>query len=372
MSTPESGEERSGGVRSGKAYSGGAHTSEVHAAVVRRVAAERRGRIRRRRLRTAGLCALVMALFSLTLMSGRSFTPPGDVIRVILGHEIPGATFVVMRLRLPRAVLSVAAGFSFALAGAAYQTLLRNALASPDIIGISYGASAAAVVGIVFFGLRGASVSGLAVIAGIGAALVIYLLSRRYGAAGTRLILVGIGVSAILESVIAYTLSRAGEWNMREALRWLSGSVNAADRHQIIPPAIGLLVLGAPLLGQARNLEALRLGDDAAAALGVRAGRTRIIVMTAATGLIAVAAAATGPISFAAFLSGPIAVRITGRGGSPLVPAAITGGLLVLAADYCGQFLLPNRYPVGVVTGTLGAPYLLYLIVRVNRRGISS
>jgi iron complex transport system permease protein len=116
-------------------------------------------------------------------------------------------------------------------------------------------------------------------------------------------------------------------------------------------------------------LEALRLGDDTAAALGTRVATTRIIVIIAAVGMISFATAVTGPISFVAFLSGPIAARIIGNKGSLLIPSALVGATLVLVGDYCGQFLLPSRYPVGVVTGALGAPYLIFLIIRVNRTG---
>src|SRR5690606_6188054 len=157
-----------------------------------------------------------------------SFTPPGDVLRVLMDENVPGASFTVGRLRLPRAVMSIVAGLSFGLAGAAYQTMLRNTLASPDIIGISYGASAAAVVGIVFFGLSGTAVSTVAIVVSLAVAVLIYLLACTGGVNGTRLILVGIGIAALLESVVAYTLMRAGEWNLQEAIRWLSGSVNGA------------------------------------------------------------------------------------------------------------------------------------------------
>jgi iron complex transport system permease protein len=129
------------------------------------------------------------------------------------------------------------------------------------------------------------------------------------------------------------------------------------------------VVFGGILLSRARDLETLRLGDDTAAALGVRVSRLRIIVIVAAVGMIATATAVTGPIAFVAFLSGPIAARIIGTRGSLLLPAALVGAALVVAGDYVGQFLLPGRYPVGVVTGALGAPYLIFLIVRVNRAG---
>lgn len=341
-------------------------------ALVDRLAAGRRSRLGRRRIAMAVLAVLLLLGFALTLMLGQSFVPPGDVVRVLMGEDVAGATFTVGRLRLPRAVLSIVAGLSFGLAGAAYQTMLRNTLASPDIIGISYGASAAAVVGIVFFSLGGTAVSTLAVVASLGVALVIYLLSFKGGVSGTRLILVGIGIAALLESVITYSLSLAGEWNLQEAMRWLAGSVNGASWARITPALAALPLFGALLLGRARDLETLRMGDDAAAALGVNVPATRITVLVAATALIAFATAAAGPISFVAFLSGPIVARIVGRSGSLLVPAALLGALLVLVADYTGQFLLPSRYPVGVITGALGAPYLIYLIIRSNRSGASS
>lgn len=319
----------------------------------------------------AVLLILLAAFFALTLSLGQSFTPPGEVIRVLLGEQVPGASFTVEQLRLPRAVLSVLAGLSFGLGGAAFQIMLRNPLASPDIIGINWGASAAAVFAIVVLSLKGPAVSILAVTSGLGVALLIYVLSFRNGVAGTRLILVGIGVSAMLESFIAYILSNAPAWNLQEAMRWLTGSVNGAQLDQAPPLLLALAVLGGLLLSQARNLEALRLGDDTAAALGVGVARTRIIVIVSAVGVIAFATAVTGPIAFVAFLSGPIAARTIGNNGSLLIPAALVGALLVLAGDYCGQFLLPSRYPVGVITGALGAPYLIFLIVRANRSGAS-
>ncbi len=330
----------------------------------------RRWRFLRRRALVLGIAlAVLAAAFVLTLVLGQTLTPLRDVARVLLGEDVPGASFTVGRLRLPRAVLSVAAGLSFGMAGAAYQTMLRNNLASPDIIGISASASAAAVVGIVFFSLSGASVATLAVAVSLAVAGLIYLLSFKGGVSGTRLILVGIGIAAMLDSVIAHTLNQAADWNLQEAMRWLAGSVNGASWGRILPVLISLPLFGGLLLSRSRDLETLRMGDDAAAALGVRVALTRGVVLIAATVLVAFATAAAGPVSFVAFLSAPIAARFVGRRGSLLMPAAIVGALLVLVADYIGQFLLPSRYPVGVVTGALGAPFLLYLIVRSHLGG---
>lgn len=343
----------------------------MHAPIIENLVLNRRARDSRRRIVITILSMILIAASAVTLMVGQSFTSPTDVIRVLMGEEIPGVTFTVGQLRLPRALLSLLAGMSFGLGGVAFQIMLRNPLASPDIVGISSGASAAAVFAIVVLKMSGPLVSVFAVIAGLGVALVVYLLALRNGAAGTRLILVGIGVSAMLESFIAYVLSVAPAWSLQEAMRWLTGSVNGAKMAQLLPLSIALLLFGGLLVSRARDLEALRLGDDAAAALGVSVGLTRVLVIIAAVGMIAFATAVCGPIAFVAFLAGPIAARIIGNNGSLLFPAALIGAVLVLVGDYCGQFLLTGRYPVGVVTGALGAPYLIYLIVRVNRSGAS-
>ncbi|OBZ95556.1 ABC transporter permease [Pararhizobium polonicum] len=329
----------------------------------------RRRRARRHSMMLAVLLALVVAIFGITLSVGQSFAPPMDVVRVLLGEAVPGTSFTVGQLRLPRAVLSILAGMCFGLGGVAFQIMLRNPLASPDIIGITSGAGAAAVFAIVVLSMTGPMVSVLAVVAGLGVAVLVYGLSFRNGVAGTRLILVGIGVSAMLQSVIAYILTAAPAWSLQEAMRWLTGSVNGAQLEQALPLLLALVLFGGILLSRTRDLEALQLGDDTAAALGVRVARTRMLVIVSAVGMIATATAVTGPIAFVAFLSGPIAARIVRGNGSLLVPSALVGAALVIAGDYAGQLLLPSRYPVGVVTGALGAPYLIYLIVRVSRTG---
>ncbi len=160
---------------------------------------------------------------------------------------------------------------------------------------------------------------------------------------------------------------RAPSWTLQEALRWLTGSVNGAQLDQAPPLFIALLLFGGLLFSRRQDLETLRMGDDLAAGLGVRLGVTRAVVVITAVALVSFATAVSGPIAFVAFLSGPIAARLMGRGASLLVPSALVGALLVLLGDYAGQFLLPARYPVGIVTGVLGAPYLLYLILRDNK-----
>jgi iron complex transport system permease protein len=329
----------------------------------------RAARSARRRAVVAVLGVLIVLVFGVSLIVGQTIYTPDEVVRVILGENVPGATFTVGRLRLPRASLAALAGLCFGLGGVTFQTMLRNPLASPDIIGISSGASAAAAFAIVTLGLGGTEVSIFAIVVGLAVAVLIYLLSYRGGVAGTRLILIGIGIAAMLDSVTAYILSQAADWDLQAAQRWLTGSLNGASWAQVLPVLIALAALSPVLLGYRRNLSVTQLGDDTASALGVRVDRTRLIMIVAAVGLIAFATAAAGPIAFVAFLSGPIAARIVGPGSSLLVPAALVGALLVLVADFMGQFALGTRLPVGVVTGVLGAPYLIYLIVRSNRSG---
>lgn len=325
---------------------------------------------RKNRVRILAIMFVLLTIgTALTLMTGPSMTTPMDLLRSLAGYDVPGTSFAVRELRLPRAVVSIMVGMSFGLGGVIFQTLLRNPLASPDIIGISTGASAAAVFSIVVLGWSGSAVSMTAITGGLLVALLIYLLAWRDGVIGARLILIGIGLSAMLDSTIAYVLSRAPAWTMQDALRWLTGSVNGATLQEAVPVVLSLTVFGGLLLARRGNLDVMRLGDDTAAALGVHLGREKALMVLPAVGLIAVATAVSGPIAFVAFLSGPIAHRITGPGRSPLIPASLVGALLVLFGDYVGQHLLTGRYPVGIVTGALGAPYLIFLIIWANRTG---
>lgn len=341
----------------------------MDASAIRSVIVGRRRRARHRTVVTVTLAVLVVLAFAVALMVGKTFYPPEEVLRVLLGQNVPGASFTVGELRLPRALLAVLAGFSFGVAGVTFQTILRNPLASPDIIGVSTGASAAAVFGILVLSVNETMVSLLAVAGGLLTALAIYLLSNRGGFAGTRLILIGIGVAAMLQSAIAYLLSRAPAWDLQAAMRWITGSLNSASWQTLLPLAIACALLVPVLLAQGRGLGTLRLGDDAAAALGVRVTGTRVTAIVAAVLLLSFATAATGPIAFVAFMAGPIAARLVGPGSSLLLPSGLVGALLVLVADLVGQFAFDTRYPVGVITGVLGAPYLLALLISTNRSG---
>lgn len=329
-------------------------------------------RVRRRRIALSSLAAVAIVLMGAMLMLGNTVYSPAEVIGVILGQDVPGASFTVGTLRIPRALTALLAGIAFGVAGSTFQTMLRNPLASPDVIGITSGASAAAILSLIVLGWSGGATVALALVAGIVTALVIYVAARGGESTGGRLILIGIGVGAMLDSVVAYLLVRADVYDVAVAARWMAGSLNGTRMEQIPPLAIAVVLLVPLVVALGRDLRALELGDASATSLGVRVDRTRVLLVLAAVALACFATATTGPIAFVAFLAGPIASRIVGPGAPVIIPAALTGACLVLAADLLGQFAFDTKFPVGVITGILGAPYLIYLLIRTSRRGGSS
>lgn len=313
----------------------------------------------RRRLGVALLGATAFGLFWVRVLLGDFTVTVPDFFRILFGEQIPGATFIVMESKLPRAVLSVLVGFAFGVAGAVFQSVLRNPLASPDIVGISIGASASACVAIVLLGLQGPPVAMAAVLGALGCAVVVRLVA---GDSGThRLVLAGIGISAGLLAVVHFVFVRAAVWDAQALLRWLTGSVSAATWPTIGVLAVTLAVLLGAVWAVARHLRALELGDDVAAGLGVGRGH-RDLLLTLATVLAGAAVAASGPIAFVAFMAGPLA-RLAVGGRTTLLGAGFVGAALVVGGDHVGDHLLAEaNFPVGVVTGALGAPFLLWLL----------
>ncbi|QBK26676.1 FecCD family ABC transporter permease [Ureibacillus thermophilus] len=326
-------------------------------------------RFRRFVLMTSLLCLISFALCCLMLMLGNTIYPVKDVIRVLLGEEVKGASFAVGTIRLPRMVAGLFAGFAFGAGGYVFQTMLRNPLANPNVIGITTGASAAAVFCIVILHASLTMTSIAAVIGGLYTVLVIYVLAKGNSFSIGRLILIGIGIQAMLNSVISYLLLIGSQHDLPTALRWLSGSLNGLKMETLYPMIITVSIFSPILMFYGRRLEMLELGDQTATSLGVNVNLTRIVLIISSVMMIAIATATTGPIAFVAFLSGPIANRIMGSGYSNIVPAGLVGVILVLAGDLIGQHAFEARYPAGVITGVLGAPYLLYLLVRLNRKG---
>jgi iron complex transport system permease protein len=329
------------------------------------------------------LAIALLVMFAVYVLLGSYTVTIPDFFKIVINHltggeKIPGASFIVMEHKLPRAAVGTLIGVAFGLAGALFQTMLRNPLASPDIIGISYGASAAAVTAIVIFGASGAVVSAAALGGALGVAAIIYAISRSAGnggsrgnAAGNRLILAGVGIAAALHAVVNFLMTRADIRTAADALVWLNGSLNSANWERAGILAAALLVLIPAVMFLAGPLRMLELGDDAAAGVGIRVNGTRLGLVVTAVALSAVATAAAGPVAFVAFLAGPISRRIARK---PSLPAsALTGALIVLAADFFASNIAPlildgTVLPVGVISGALGAPFLLWLLVTSNRK----
>ncbi|MFC9436835.1 FecCD family ABC transporter permease [Nocardia sp. NPDC057030] len=343
--------------------------STVDAAALAAVAHARRGGATRARVVTLGLVSALVVVFALNLAVGSYSVPLQEIPGILLGGGGGQDAFVVRQLRLPRAVAAALVGIAFGIGGTLFQRLLRNPLASPDVIGVSQGASAAAVAALVVFGLAGTALSLAAFAGAVGTGALIYRLAHRGGVNGFRLVLVGVGVGAVLTSVVSYLMTWADVALAQQALVWMIGNLNGRSWHHVIPLAIALAVLlpAAALLAPALN--GLQLGDDVAAGLGLRVEYTRLLLLLIATASVAFATAVAGPIAFVAFVANPIATRLTGGGRTALVPAALTGALVTLTADFVAQHLLGTALPVGVVTGAVGAPYLLWLLAAANRAG---
>jgi iron complex transport system permease protein len=335
-----------------------------------RVAAHRAARRRRGLLVTAALAAIAFALFVLTMMIGSYSLGPWDVIASAFHLESnPSVDFIVRDLRLPTASTALLVGLALGVAGIVFQTLLANPLASPDFVGVSSGASLFAVSSIILFHVGSAGISLAALAGALISAGLIYVLAWRDGISGYRFILIGIGVSEFMLSIVGWIIAKADLYEAREAMTWLVGSVGMAGSGQLraLLAAVVILVPAALLLE--RPLRSLELGDDAAHALGTRVEACRLGLIAVSIVLIAFATAAAGPIMFVALIAGPIARRLLGPAPGGLIAAALVGAIIVLASDLVAVHVLPVALPTGVVTGAIGAPYLIWLLVTANRGG---
>ncbi|WP_415840182.1 FecCD family ABC transporter permease [Nocardiopsis gilva] len=324
-----------------------------------------------------GVLALLAALFVRALLAFDDY-PMGavDVLTTLLGGGDGGQRFVVFELRMPRALAGALVGAALGLSGAILQSLTRNPLASPDTLGIGWGASVGAVLVIVVGGSAG-GVSGAvssigiptgAVLGGITAAVVVFGLSWRSGVQSNRLLLVGIATAFICSNLVYWAMTWTDVQDAARAQTWITGSLHAADWDRIGPASLALAVLLPATVVTARVLGAMALGDDTALGLGVRVGAAKLALLLVSAFLVCVATAVAGPITFVALAAPQIALRLCRTPQPPLVTAALLGAALTLGADQLAAGLFsPLQLPVGVFTAILGAPYLLYLIVRRHR-----
>lgn len=339
-------------------------TSDLLAATLRAT----RRRDRRRRVAVLSVLGVLAAglLVASVALGGSVTIPVREIPAALLGQADPLTQFVILDKRLPRAVVALLVGALLGLSGVIYQRLIGNPLATPDIIGITSGAGVGAV-GVLVLGGAGLAVSGGAIIGAVAAAGLVFLLSWRGGTATYRLVLVGIGVGACGAAIISYLLTYADAMQTTRAMRWLIGSLSAVTGGDVLPLALTLLLGGVLVAVLTPDLDALGLGDGLAAGLGTRVDRVRVAVVLLGAVLAAVATAAVGPLGFVALVAGPIAARLVPTAGP--FAAALVGAVLVAAADLIAQSA-PGISPVptGVITGLVGAPVLIYLLISKGAR----
>ena len=324
-------------------------------------------RSRRRRLTLLALTLTALALFLIRALLGDFTVTIGDALRMISGEtiDVPGANYIFMESKLPRAIAALLGGALFGAAGAAMQSLVRNPLASPDVLGVSLGSSTFGVFAVVVLGWSGLGLLAAAIVGGCAVAGVILGLAR--GQTG-RLIVVGIALAAGLQSVIQWILLTSNSFQAQDAMVWLAGSLNDVTWPQIKQ----LTIVGLPTLialsSLSHRLRVLELGRPLAVGFGVADGSVRRWTFLTVVLAVSVATSVCGPIAFVALLAGPIVRRLLGQ--TSLFAAAAVGASIALTGDYVGAYLVPGgaKIPVGVITGLAGAPVLAWLLVGARRR----
>ncbi|EHK69815.1 ABC transporter permease [Pseudomonas psychrotolerans L19] len=318
------------------------------------------------RLAVAALVALAALLLCLCL--GKVWLTPTQVFAALVERQGGGLGFIVMQLRLPRALLAALVGSALAVSGLLLQGQVRNPLASPDLLGITSGASAGAVFYLaVLAGSLGPHGLPLAAMLGAGlAALLVYGLAWNHGASPLRLVLVGVGVSAMLAAATTFQMVFSPLTTTLSAYVWLTGSVYGASWPEVRALGLWWLVLLLPLATLARHAVLAQLDDDLARGLGVRLQVQRAALLALAVALAGVAIAWGGSIAFVGLIAPHIARRLLPAGfAAQALMAALVGALLVMLADLLGRTLfLPLDLPAGIFVAALGAPFFLYLLIR--------
>lgn len=313
----------------------------------------------------AVILLLALVIFSV-LTSGFALTF-GDVISTLTGHGTRAQEQALYGLNGPRIAGATLAGFALGMSGSIFQSVTRNPLGTPDIIGFTQGSAVGALIVLLVIGGTAAQTVVGALIGGLTVAAVVYLAAYRKGVEGYRLVLVGIGVSAILASLVALLLARAPTTSAQAAYVWLTGSLSLANWNTIAPLAIVLVVVATLAVISGRRMQLLEMGDDTAQALGVPAERTRLSLLAMGTILSACAVATVGPITFIALAAPQVSRRLVGSRSPNLLPAGIVGALLLNGSDQFALKLLPWQLPAGVATLILGGFFLAWILVRDNR-----
>ncbi|MEU9092780.1 iron chelate uptake ABC transporter family permease subunit [Streptomyces sp. NPDC048428] len=323
---------------------------------------------------TLVLAVAVFLVFCLSIGVGDFPIGLPRVIATILGRGEQIDEFVIMDLRMPRAMAGLVVGIALGVSGAITQSVARNPLASPDILGITGGASVVAVFLVTVSGGTAAAVvsavgvSAAALAGGLGAGLLVYFLAWRRGIDGFRLILIGISVSAMAEAVTTWLLVSADIRDVARAQAWLVGSLDNRSWDEVRVALWCSLVLMVVVACVAFQFKPMHLGDEVAAGLGVRYTMVRAVLLLCAVLLAAVAVSAAGPVPFVALVAPQVAMRLARCPTPPMVASGLVGALLLIGSDLVARSALPISLPVGVVTAAIGGPFLVYLLVRANLR----
>ncbi|MDD9151823.1 iron chelate uptake ABC transporter family permease subunit [Plantibacter flavus] len=321
--------------------------------------------IHRRQLIVVGaLVAVIVGVGAFALTQGEYRIPLDKLLAAVTGSGSESVLRIVLEWRLPRVVIAVVGGIALGLSGAIFQSITRNPLGSPDIIGFNSGAfTGALIVTLVVGGNYAAMVSG-ALIGGLATALVVYLLAWSRGVQGFRLIVIGIAISAVLNAFNDYLQLRADLNAAIAAASWGMGSLADLGWQDVVPVTIAIAVLVPLLALMSRRLGMLEFGDDIASALGIPVERTRLLLLVIGVALTATVTAVAGPIVFVALAAPQLARRLTKSAGITLVPSAAMGAALLLVSDVVAQRIIaPAALPVGAVTVTLGGIYLIALLI---------
>ncbi|WP_097870461.1 FecCD family ABC transporter permease [Streptomyces sp. rh34] len=322
---------------------------------------------------TLVLAAAVFLVFCLSISIGDFPIGLSRVIATVLGQGEQVDAFVVMDLRMPRALAGLVVGIALGVSGAITQSVARNPLASPDVLGITAGAGAVAVFLVTATGGTAAAAGSVglpaaALLGGLGTGLLVYFLAWRRGVDGFRLILIGISVTAMMQAITTWLLASADLRDVARAQVWLVGSLDSRSWDEVRAAFWCTLVLLAIVAVVAFPFKPMHLGDDVAAGLGVRVGRVRALLLLCAVLLAAVGVSAAGPVPFVALVAPQVAMRLARWPTPPVITSGLVGALLLIGSDLVARAALPIGLPVGVVTALIGGPFLVYLLVRANRR----
>jgi iron complex transport system permease protein len=348
----------------------GTSPADRTADVARIVVAVHAAARRRALLVAVGAVVAVLAAAIAALLLGAAGVTPSDLVAALTGQGDAKTNLVVYRLRLPRVAAALIAGVGLGLGGGLFQSTLRNPLASPDILGVTGGASLAAVTAMLVLGLTGPAVSIAAFVGALAVAATVWALAWRDGLTGIRFVLVGIGVASIVSGLLGWLITRTEIREAPAALVWMVGGLSSIGWDELALAGTALAVVGGLVGLFSPRMPLLALDDDTARGLGVDVSRARLVAILLGVAAVAIATALTGPIAFVALVAPPVARALVGNGRPALGASALVGAAMVLIADLVAQHALGDvAVPVGLVTGLIGAPYLLWLIARGNRKG---